>query len=138
MTKAIKNARVLYLSVWVLAAFVCLFEEIDILPKGFLKGSPETDYVFHMVCITLTLGGTWGALRLFANKNIREKLASNPQSFLLLHAIRIGIIAFVLFVDIFTYYALMNGTTPLFCALITLVGLLFCWPAIDNIDDSQK
>ena len=55
----------------------------------------------------------------------------------MLNVVRIGIVALVLFVDLFIYYALMSGTTPLFCMLIALVALLFCWPAIDEVSDKK-
>lgn len=129
MIEAIKKVRVLYVCVWVLAAFMCVLEETNVLPKGFLQSSPQTDYVLHMICVVLTLSVTWGGLRLFAFKSIRAKLEQNPMLYPMLNVVRIGIVALVLFVDLFIYYALMSGTTPLFCMLIALVALLFCWPA---------
>lgn len=37
MIEAIKKVRVLYVCVWVLAAFMCVLEETNVLPKGFLQ-----------------------------------------------------------------------------------------------------
>lgn len=138
MIKAVKKARVFYLAMLAIAGCVFAFEEFDVLPKGFLQSTPQTDYVVNLICVILTLGGTWGALRLFALKNVRAKLESSPQSYFALNAVRTGIISFVLFVNLFVYYAFMNGTTSLFCMLIALVGMLFCWPGVETASDNSK
>lgn len=126
------TARVIYLTVWLLVAVFAALSETGIIATGYLVGDAETSYALHMLCVVLTLGGTWVGLRVFALKSVRRCLSQKPQSIPYLNLLRIAILALPIFTNLIVYYALLSGTTPLFCLLIALTGFVFCWPKKDE------
>ncbi len=125
--------RIIYLSVWILTAIYAILSEADILSTAYIQNNNQTEYLLHMLCIVLTLCCSWFGLRLFVFKGIRKKLQNNPQQELpRLNLLRISIVATPVIIDLITYYALLSSTTPLFCMLIALTSLLFCWPKTDE------
>lgn len=126
-TSAPRTSRIVYLSLCLLGFVYAVLCETDLLPTGYLPVTPQTAYALHMLCIVLTLAGTWGALRLFAVKRIKRALGDRPALLLPLNLLRTSIQALVIAVNLLIYYATLS-TTPLYCLLISLVGFIFCWP----------
>lgn len=126
-------SRILYLAVWLMTALYAALCETDTLPTAYFQGDAQTTYLLHMLCVVFTLGCSWFGLRFFVLKGIRSKLQANPQQALQrMNLLRIGLVSTPIMIDLVTYYALLNSTTPLFCLLIALTALVFCWPKTDE------
>lgn len=133
MKQSLTLARVIYIGVWcAVALFTALFES-NLLTEAFIPSTPETEYALHLLCIVLTLAGTWGSLKLF--KLIKEKLIKHPHTLGSWNLVRTGIMAVCIAINLITYYGLMSGTTPLFCLFITLAGFVFCWPKTNEVEN---
>lgn len=126
-------ARSFYISVWCAVIIFTLLCECNILPTGYVKADVQIEYMLNMLCIVLTLICTWGGLRLFAFKSIRNRLNKHPQQLVNWNILRTGILALSIFINLITYYGLINSTSALFCLLITLAGFVFCWPKHDEV-----
>lgn len=126
--KSILPARIFYILIWLLVAAYALLSELDVLPVGFVRSDPETVYALSMLCVLLTLSTTWGAVRFFSFKTIKEKAHRYAQTLPLWNTLRIALLAIAIFFNLVTYYALLSGTSALYCLGITLIALLFCWP----------
>jgi len=118
----------LYYSVWVVVAAYAALCEAEVLPSGYVSANAQTQYALHMLCIVLTLGGAWGALHLLSPQRVmrfsKQRLSLRRQ----LSLLRGAILALAIFVNLLVYYALLSGSTPLFCLLITLAAYVFCYP----------
>lgn len=128
MTPNLKLARIIYIGVWAAVTLYALLSEAELLPVAYVKATPSLDYALNMLCVVLTLGTTWGGLRLFAFKKVKAMRTDRPSLLFSLNLLRIALLATAVFVNILVYYALQSGTTPLFCLLITLAAFVFCWP----------
>lgn len=120
--------RLIYIGVWVAVGLLMLLSEVDVLPTGYVRADAQTTYALHVLCIVLTLGCTWGALRLLATPAVRRNIKSRPERLPHWNLLRTGLLAFAIVVNVIVYYALLGSTTPLFCLLIALTGFVFCWP----------
>lgn len=121
-------ARTLYLSVWAAVAIFALLCECDLLPIGYVTANAQTEYMLNLLCIVLTLTCTWGSLRLFATKKVRNSISNKTNGLRNWNLLRTSILAFSIIINLITYYGLANSTSALFCLLITLAGFVFCWP----------
>lgn len=126
-------ARTIYISVWCTVGLFALLCESGILPIGYVNANAQSEYALNMLCIVLTLTCTWGSLRLFAVKRVRNRLNKHPQDLPQWNFLRTGIISLSILVNLITYYGLVNSTSALFCLLITLAGFVFCWPKQDEV-----
>lgn len=121
-------ARTIYIAFWVVTALFALLSEIDILPTGYVQTDAQTSYALNMLCVLFTLGGSWGALRLFALKSVKERINKRPQQVPQWNMLRTSILGFCILLNAITYFAVLSDTTPLYCLLITLTAFIFCWP----------
>ncbi len=126
-TNTPKVSRIVYITLCLLGIAYAAACEADLLPTGYLPVTPQMAYALQMLCIVLTLGGTWGALRLFAVRRVRQALGKRPNLLLPLNLLRTSIQGLVIAVNLLIYYATLS-TTPLYCLLISLIGFIFCWP----------
>lgn len=125
-------SRITYIGILILVGAFGLLSETDMIPTGYIKYNAQTEYMLHMLCVILTLGGTWSALRLFTFKGIRNKLNEHPNLLQQWNIIRICMLGTPLFINLIVYYALLSGSAPMYCFLITLFGFVFCWPKEDE------
>lgn len=128
-----KTARIIYITILALDALYALLSEIGTLTTAFIPSNNETEYALNMLCIVFTLGASWGSLRLFATKPIHKQLCDKPHMAPTWNIVRESILGTAIFINTIVYYGMMNGTTPLFCLLITLTAYVFCWPKKDEI-----
>lgn len=126
-------ARTIYIAFWVVTVLFALLSETDILPTGYLQADAQTSYALNMLCVLFTLGGSWGALRLFALKSVKERIGNRPQQMPQWNMLRTSILGFCILLNAITYFAVLSDTTPLYCLLITLTAFIFCWPKDDEI-----
>lgn len=123
-----KTARIIYIAIIVGVALYALLCETGFLSTAFIPANNETEYALNMLCIVFTLGTSWGGLRLLASKPIRKQLDNKPHLAPTWNIVRECILGTAIFINAIVYYGMMNGTTPLFCLLITLTAYVFCWP----------
>lgn len=126
--KSLPVAQLTYIAFWLMAILLILLSECHILPTGYVKADAQKSYVLNMICILLTLGCSWGALRLFVFKSIKNRITNHPQQLFLWNMIRTCILGTCILLNATIYYALLCDTTPLYCLLITLTAFVFCWP----------
>ena len=125
--------RTIYTLVWIAVAAVTLLWETGVLPEGFISGNAQTDYALHALCIFLSLGCTWGALRFFAISSVRKRIQRGDGALARWNVARTSFLAVAIAANLIVYYGLMNSSTPLYCLLITLVGFVFCWPKRNEV-----
>lgn len=132
-TTNLKFARITYIAIIVLLAVLATLFETDTITNGFIKADNETAYALNMLCIVLTLGFSWGCLRLFALSKIKEQITQNVVQLTFWNIVRTTSLGLTALIDLLAYYGMMNGTTPLFCLLIALASYVFCWPKQDEV-----
>lgn len=129
----LKVARITYIAIIALLMVVAALFETDYIPQAFINANNELAYMLNLACIVLTLGFSWGCLRLFAINKVKEMITQSAARLTLWNIFRTTLLGIVAFVDLIVYYGMMNGTTPLFCLLITLASYVFCWPKQDEV-----
>lgn len=130
---SLKVARIIYAAITVLLAITAALFETDFIPQAFINASNELAYALNLACIVLTMGFSWGCLRLFAVSKVKEQIAQNVAKLSSWNIFRTTLLGLVAFIDLVIYYGMMNGTTPLFCLLIALASYVFCWPKQDEV-----
>ena len=110
-----------------------MFSELDVLPVAYLALDVQSAYAMNMLCVILTLAGTFISLRLFAVNKIKQEIQNAPCSITKWNIIRTIILGVCALINIMSYYALCNDTTSLYCFLITITGLVFCWPKKEEV-----
>lgn len=118
-----------YAAIWLCIIVLTIFSEVDIMPTGYLKPDASLLYGLQMLCILLTLGSVWGALRLPVMKRVRRLCEQHPQQHYMMAIVRMDWLAVAVFVDLLIYYALPADQWSFYCLLIGLVGLIFCYPS---------
>lgn len=129
----LKTARLYYIGVWCAAALLAAAFESDVFAAGFLPATPAASYAASMVCILLTLGCTWGALRLFAFRRVKEQLKAHPETAVRWNALRTSILGIAILANLTVYYGTFSSSA-LYALLITLAGFVFCWPKHGEVD----
>ncbi len=133
------SLRIAYWAVWIVSALYVVLSETDGLPTGYITGRYAT-YYLGLAAIVATLGGVYLALKLFRLATVRKRLANAPQAGAELRkwmGIRTGLMAFVIWGDLFVYYATLSSQGG-FCALIALLGFVFCRPLSVPSQPSQS
>ncbi len=123
----LKTARLYYIGVWCFAALLAAAFESELLSAGFIPQSPSTSYAAGMVCTVLTLGCTWGALRLFAFRHVKETLKAHPEKSTRWNVLRTSILGAAILANLLLYYGTFSSSA-LYALLITLAAFIFCWP----------
>ena len=118
----------LYIIFCIILALLPILHELNIIPSAYLNASNHTEYLLQILCITLTLGNSWGALRLFSTKRISRQITQNYKKQNLWNIVRILMIGLPMIINIECYYATNDNKSFLYCFLITLVAFIFCWP----------
>lgn len=126
-------ARLTYICFWTITILFALLSECNVLPTGYVQADAQTSYALNMLCVLLTLGGSWGALRLFALKGVKERISRKPHQVPQWNMLRTCILGFCILLNAIVYFALLSDTTPLYCLLITLTAFIFCWPKQDEV-----
>ena len=132
MKTTLNISHYLYLGLCLFIILLATLHEIECIPTGYLEVSPEVEYVIQLFCIGVTLGGSWFALRLFSIKSVKEALTSGSSALARWNIIRILTIGTPILINLESYYALFNNESILYCFLITLIALVFCWPKPDT------
>ncbi len=100
--------------------------EFGILPVGIVP--EESIYLFQIIACLLTVICVPVALKLFSWSQIRCRIASNPQEYQNWGTIRLQLLFFPMFIDIFFHYLLMDMSL-FYLALICAVAALYVWPS---------
>ncbi len=130
---SLKIPRCIYIAFWGLMLLYVMFSELDVLPVAYLALDVQSAYAMNMLCVILTLAGTFISLRLFAVNKIKQEIQNAPCSITKWNIIRTIILGVCALINIMSYYALCNDTTSLYCFLITITGFVFCWPKQEEV-----
>ncbi len=125
--------RTLYISCVLAVAVLALLFEEGVLPVGFLPTDATMQYVFALLCVAMTFGNVFVALRLFKSKKVVEQLNSTETSaafaaYRKWNTMRILLIFLPAMWNLIVYYGLDFNSSAMYCFLIVAIGALFCWP----------
>lgn len=142
MKTTIKRLQAFYLFIVGLAALLVLLFETETLPTGFLATEAEASYIASLLSIILTLLGTYLALKLpflpLAKLEISEKDEQKALSAYQKWTNRqLSCIATPILGNTFIYYATYSESA-IYALLITLIGMLFCWPSVAAFQSKHK
>lgn len=122
-------ARMSYAILWLVIVCYALLSEIDVLPTAYVKPDAQLLYALQILCVALTLLSTWGALRLPVMKTVRHACELHPERHYIYSILRMCWLGTAVLIDLIVYYALTADSWSLYCLLIGLVGLVFCYPS---------
>ena len=125
--------RTLYISCVLAVAVLALMFEEGVLPTGFLPTDATMQYFFSLLCIAMTFGDVYVALRLFKIKKVADQLKSTetPEAFAAYrkwNTMRILLIFIPAMWNLIVYYGMNFNSSAMYCFLIVAIGALFCWP----------
>ena len=99
---------------------------------GLLVGHVQLEFLWQSFAILLTLGGIYGALRMFKLKSIEAKLVANPLSaYPFWCKCRLMVLIVILFNNILSYWCFANGSFA-WLATIVLLTFPFVYPSEDR------
>lgn len=126
--------RTLYIILTVIAALFAVLSEENIIPTNYIQGTPEVTYALSLVSIGFTFGFLFLALRLFKFEMVKKELerSETNQEFAAYrkwNGIRMALAFTPVFINLFIYYGGNYDSSTMYCLLIGVIGLLFCWPS---------
>ena len=126
--------RTLYIILTVIAALFAVLSEENIIPTNYIQGTPEVTYTLSLVSIGFTFGFLFLALRLFKFEMVKKELerSETNQEFAAYrkwNGIRMALAFTPVFINLFIYYGGNYDSSAMYCLLIGVIGLLFCWPS---------
>lgn len=129
MTRTWVQLKTAYFAVWIVGGVLACCFDYEILPTGFVTDE-RTRYFLSLGAIVCTLGGVYVALKLFHFPTVKaaiEKSGSPARCESKWQACRLGLMSQLLWGNVAAYFATLD-TQGGFCALITALALVFCWP----------
>ena len=127
--RALRTLQKIYFLLWAAVGLLAFLFETDVLPTAFLPADAQTEYVCQLLCVALTLGSVPVALRLLALPSVKMQLAKEPGRAVQWNKLRLGLMIVPILTNLSVYYALASTTSPLFCLLISLAAIVFCYPS---------
>ena len=142
MKTTIKRLQAFYLFIVGLAALLVLLFETETLPTGFLATEAEASYIASLLSIILTLLGTYLALKLPALPKAKLEISDKDEQKALSAYQKwtnrqLSCIAVPILGNTFIYYATYSESA-VYALLITLIGMLFCWPSVATFQSKHK
>lgn len=133
---SLRVPRYIYIGVWALVAVLAVCDIAGLLPDGAFSPTAEERYAADVLCIALTLGCSWAALRLFAVKRVRESVGRNASTLTGWNIARTALLAVPILLNLVLAlsmasgggYGALGGNTQVYCLLVALIAFLFCWP----------
>lgn len=130
----LKASRAVYVAFVVLAAAWALLSECGEVPTNYMSPAPRAIYYLDLLSVVWTLGGTYAALRFFTFKRVARSLREAAaveawQRYVAGTLCRSVLLGMAFWYNVIYYYASDYTTTPGYCLLICLVGMMFCWPS---------
>lgn len=127
-----RNQRVclLYWTTWVVGALLVFLAENEIIPTGYATGV-QTAYYLNLTAIVLTLTGIYVGLKFFHIPFVKRHIGTAPSATAALArwtSLRLIGMMVVIWADLLIYYATLSSQGG-FCALLALLGYVFCRPA---------
>lgn len=138
----LRQARIIYVCFWIVLLLFVALSELEVLPVGYIKVDAQVQYALQMLCILLTLGVTWASLSVFMVPRARRQNRKTVCGVWDWSFLRVALLVLVALLNGVIYYGLLNTASPMFCMLITYMGLLICWPRnpkgrFENMDGKQ-
>ncbi len=134
MKKVSKQLTVIYFVLIVLALAIVILYECDVLEKGVLAGSKQTEFVAATIMELTSLGAAFLGLRLFKFRKIHADLVSRKapamQQWGLL---RLAILEVPMICNTYLYYMYMIPTFG-YLGIILLLCLPFVYPSLSRCE----
>ncbi len=133
---SLRMPRYIYIGVWAVVVALAVADIAGLLPEGAFSPTAEERYAADVLCVALTLGASWAALRLFAVKRVRESVGREPASLPRWNVLRTALLALPILLNLVLAlsltagggYGALGGNTQVYCLLVALIAFLFCWP----------
>ena len=138
LVKRLKNIlQIEYITFIILALLFSFAYEIGWLEEGRYATDVRMQYILESIGIIVATCFVPLALKLFGwvmEKKIRKRaLTSAIKLYRLMGEIRLMLLALVVFINIYVYYATLDNIGGL-CALIGVTASLFCLPSAKKIE----
>lgn len=129
--RAIKNLKISFLTLWIISLLFIVGGEAELLPVGIFADNVRTSYFLDTIGILLTAACIPLSMKLFSfvltNRIDKLSFPVALNRYVLWNFVRLGLLAIVVFYNLFCYYITLNSTGAL-CALCALTASLFCLP----------
>ena len=132
--KNLSLLRALYCIFLLQAALLVLIYETEMLPVGTQAYDSKANYLVEMSGLLLTIICIPLALKLMNFSWVKKMLRQQPQKYLLLCIIRLGLLGVPLLFDVLAYYLLGLDATLGYLALMIVVAFLFIWPSQEKME----
>lgn len=136
MLSLIRALQCFFAALLLLSGGYAVLCELQWLPTHYLSIDPRgtLSYLLESLAYFLTLGGTYGALRLFALRRLRRALAARTEALALrLYAracvVRILLVWMPAALNLVLHYGWGYSPSPAYCLLILAAATLFCAPS---------
>lgn len=129
--RAIKNLKISFMTLWIISLLFIVGGEAELLPVGIFADNVRTSYFLDTIGILLTAACIPLSMKLFSfvltNRIDKLSFPVALNRYVLWNFVRLGLLAIVVFCNLFCYYTTLNSTGAL-CALCALTASLFCLP----------
>lgn len=129
--RAIKNLKISFMTLWITSLLFIVGGEAELLPVGIFADNVRTSYFLDTIGILLTAACIPLSMKLFSfvltNRIDKLSFPVALNRYVLWNFVRLGLLAIVVFYNLFCYYTTLNSTGAL-CALCALTASLFCLP----------
>lgn len=129
--RAIKNLKISFMTLWIISLLFIVGGEAELLPVGIFADNVRTSYFLDTIGILLTAACIPLSMKLFSfvltNRIDKLSFPVALNRYVLWNFVRLGLLAIVVFYNLFCYYTTLNSTGAL-CALCALTASLFCLP----------
>lgn len=125
-----------WVAVWLMVVAAVVLGEVDVIPNGLVLPNSSEEFKLNTADILLTLIGIPVAIRLFTlntTKGLRRM--NNDEALKAYHVwsvVRIGILCVTAVFSVAVYY-LATSVSGIFCALIAMCVMFYCWPSKEKI-----
>lgn len=128
----IKRLKLSYAILTSLGVVLILLGENGILPAGAYGTGSSGEYFMKVTGILLMVAGVPLGLKFltlpFVRREIEQATEYGDARYEVWCMVRLVMLYVPLFFNLLLYYITMD-TTHVFCAVISVIGLVFCWPS---------
>lgn len=125
-----RQLNILAFSLLNTALLLVVFGELDVLPNGAVPVS----YGLQLVIVFLTIFLVPSSLKLLNWTSVRKRVEGKPFTYRCWAMTRLVALYVPVLLGIIFYY-LMLDSSALYCAIISLIAIVFAWPTQERLLD---
>ena len=134
MERIIKILKLIYWYFISLMVFFALFVEFVMIDEtgGIITNDDHFEFILQSLSVLLTMGGLYGALRLFKIRKIEEQIKENPlEKYMSFSIVRMALLEGPVLLNIIGYMLFVN-TSFVWLGLIAFMGFFFIYPSTER------